>query len=142
MWPRPVARRKRRMAGALAGVVRYEGDWMSPVVDSFIWARCGAKRWHSRSRWWEVYRSRPHGHGSAVLFGGGSVGDRLQNTRNVARVSAQSTPCRWVGNVNEGWESGSSVFHLWTSVKVFPIAFLFCRVFTGNKRGKKSERDV
>jgi hypothetical protein len=79
-------------------------------VESLIVARCWVRRVHSRRRWWEVCRSRPHGHGSAVLFGCGSEGDLLQKTRQSARVSAQSTPCRWVGKVNEGLESGSSCF--------------------------------
>ena len=44
------------------------------------------------------------------MLGGGSVGDLLQNTRHIPLVSAQSTPCRWLGNLNEGLERGSSVF--------------------------------
>ena len=77
---------------------------------SFISARRWVRRVHSCRRWWDVCRSRPHGHGSAVLFGCAPEGDLLQKTHESARVSAQSTPCRWVGKVNEGFESGSSCF--------------------------------
>ena len=50
-------------------------------------------------------------HGSAGILGGESVGDLLQNTLHIAWVSAQSTPCRWAGNLNEGLQSGSSCFY-------------------------------
>ena len=53
----------------------------------------------------------PQGHESTVMLGGGSEGDRLQKTLHIARVSAQFTPWRWLENSNEGFESGSSVFH-------------------------------
>jgi len=58
-----------------------------------------------------MVRSVPQGHGSAVMLGGGSEDDRLQKTLHIARVSAQFTQWRWLGNLNEGFESGSSVFH-------------------------------
>ena len=51
------------------------------------------------------------GHESAVMLGGGSEGDQLQKTLHIARVSAQFTPWKWLENLNEGFESGSSVFH-------------------------------
>jgi len=57
----------------------------------------------------------PQGHGSAVVLGGGSEGDRLQKTLHIARVSAQFAPWRWLGNLNEGFESGSYVIHRWRS---------------------------
>jgi len=53
----------------------------------------------------------PQGHGSAVMLWGGSEGDQLQKTLHIARVSAQFAPWRWLGNLNQGFESGSSVFH-------------------------------
>ena len=53
----------------------------------------------------------PQGHGSAVMLGDGSEGDRLQKTLYIARVLAQFASWRWLGNLNEGFESGSSVFH-------------------------------
>ena len=53
----------------------------------------------------------PQGHGSAVMLGGGSEGDQLLKTLHIACVSAQFAPWRWLGNLNEGFESGSSVFH-------------------------------
>jgi len=84
---------------------------MSPVVASRRSARRGISSRQSRNRWWEEIRSVLHGHGSAVMFGGGSEGDRLRKTLHIAHVSAQSTPWRWLGNLNEGFESGSSVFH-------------------------------
>jgi len=84
---------------------------MSPVVDWRSFVRSARSSGQSRKRWCEVFKSRPHGHGSAGILGGGSVGDLLQNTLHIARVSAQSIPCRWAGNLNEGFESGSSCFH-------------------------------
>jgi hypothetical protein len=71
----------------------------------------------------------PHGHGSAVTLGGGSEGARLQKTLHIARVSAQLTPWRWLGNLNEGFDSGSSVFHrcrssarAWASSQVLVVS--------------------
>ena len=84
---------------------------MSPLEDWRSFVRSATSSGQSRRRWCEVFRSRPHGHGSAGILGGESVGGLLQNTLHIARVSAQSTPCRWSGNLNEGLESRSSCFH-------------------------------
>jgi len=49
----------------------------------------------------------PYGQGSVVMLGGGSVGARLQKTRQRARVSAHSTSWRCLGKVKDGVERGS-----------------------------------
>jgi len=90
--------------------VRKAGVWISPVVERSSVARCLTSSGQSRSRWCEELRSSPHRHGSAVMLGGESVGERLQKTLHIARVSAQSTPCRFVGNLKDGLDRGSSFF--------------------------------
>jgi len=81
------------------------------VVDWRSFVRSTMSSGELHKRWCELAKSRPYGHGSAGILGGESEGDLLQNTLHIAQVSAQSTPCRWSGNLNEGLESGSSCFH-------------------------------
>ena len=104
------------------------GVWISPAVEWSKIACCVASSGQSCSRWREELRARPHVHGSAVIFGGGSVSDRLQNTFHIARVSAQSTPRRWLGILKEGFARGSSFFqrarnsdHVWVSSQVLVV---------------------
>jgi hypothetical protein len=111
VWPKPVMRKNRRSGRKFSGAVMKPGVWMSPVADLMSSVRCDASSGQSRRRWCDELRSSPQGHGSAVIFGGGSVGERLQNTRHSARVSAQSLPWRWLGNLNDGVERGSICFH-------------------------------
>ena len=85
--------------------------WMSLVVDRRSVARSVARREQLRRRWCDEFRLSSHGHGSAVMLGGESEGDCLQKTLHTARVSAQSTPCKWSGNLKEGRERESSSFH-------------------------------
>jgi len=85
--------------------------WMSLVADRRSIARSVARRDQSRRRWCDEFRLSPHGHGSVGMLGGESEGDRLQKTLHMAQVSAQSTPCKWSGNLKEGRERGSSSFH-------------------------------
>ena len=109
--PSPVARRKHRSGNEFSGATRKFGDWISPTVDQRRVLRSAASSRQSRRRWSEVYGDDLHRHGPASIFGGASVSDRLQNTRHNTCVSAQSTLCKWPGNLNEGFERGSSVFH-------------------------------
>ena len=81
-WPRPVARRNLRSGRAFSGDVMNCGVWMSPVEARWRIVRCILSSWHSRRRWCVVTRSMPHGQGSAVMLGGGSVGARLQKCQN------------------------------------------------------------
>jgi len=94
VWPSPVAHKKFRRPSQFAGFVRKVRDSRLPLVESRIHEHFCARRVQSRRRWWEVCRSCPHGHGSAVLFGYGSDSDLLLKTPQSAGVSAQSTPCR------------------------------------------------
>jgi len=79
-WPRLVARRNLRSGRAFSGDVMNCGVWMSPVVARWRIVRYVLSSCHSRRRWCEVARSMPHGQGSVVMLGGGSVGARLQKT--------------------------------------------------------------
>jgi len=108
-------------------------------VESFILARRRARRVQSCRRWWEVCKSRPQGHGSAVLFGCASKGDLLQKTRQSARVSAQSTPCRWVGKLNEGLERGSSRFQRCSS---WALAYICSQILVVTVCWQASGREV
>ena len=90
--------------------MRKPGVWITPTVEWSKIARCVASSGQSHSRWREELRSRPHVHGSTVIFGSGSVGDRFENTLHIARVSAQLTPRRWLGNFKEGFARGSLFF--------------------------------
>jgi len=105
-----------------------------PTVEWSKIARCVASSGQSRSRWREELRSRPHVHGSAVIFGGGSVGDRLQNTVHITHVSAQSTPQRWLGNLKEGFARGSSFFQ-WARNSDHALASSQDLVITANWQG-------
>jgi len=96
-----------RRGSEFSGAMMNCGVRMSPVVAVWRVARCVASSGHSWSRSCEEVRSVPRGHGSAVTMGGGSVGARLQNTRQIARVSAQSTSWRRLGKVKDGVERGS-----------------------------------
>jgi len=60
---------------------------------------------------------------------GCQVGERLQNIRHNTRVSAQSTLCRWSGNLKDGFERGTSDFHcrknsahVWVCSQVFVVS--------------------
>jgi len=86
VWPSPVARKKFRRPSEFAGFVRKVRDSRSPIVERRIREHCCARWVQSRRRWWEVCRSCPHGHGSAVLFGCGSDGDLLLTTLQSTRV--------------------------------------------------------
>jgi len=81
------------------------------VVDWRSFVRCTSSSGQSRKRWCEVLKSRPHVHRSVGILGVESVGDLLRNTLHIARVSAQSMTCRWVGNLKERLASGSSCFY-------------------------------
>ena len=102
--PSPVARRKRYNGNEFSGARRKFGDWISPTIDERRVLHSAASSEQSCRRWSEVYGDDPHGHGPASIFGGASVGQRLQNTCHNARVSAQSTLCRWSGNLKEGFK--------------------------------------
>jgi hypothetical protein len=106
-----VSRKNRRSASEFSGAVRKSGDCISPAVEERSVARSIASSGQSRRRWCEVYDASPHGHGPASILGGLSEGERLQNTLHSALVSAQSMSRRWSGNLKEGLERGSSVFH-------------------------------
>jgi len=127
--PSPVARRKHRSGNEVSGARRKFQDWISPMVDERWVLRLAASSGQSRRRWSEVYGGDLHGHGPASIFRGASVGDQLQNTCHNACVSAQSTLCKWPGNLNEGFERGSSVFHrrrnterAWVCTQVFVVS--------------------
>jgi len=109
--PSPVARKKRRSASEFSGAVRKSRDCISPAIEERRVARSIASSGQSRKRWCEVYGASPHGHRSASILGGVSEGERLQNTRHSALVSAQSVLRRWSGKLKEGFVRGSSVFH-------------------------------
>jgi len=127
--PSPVARRKRRNGNEFSGARMKSGDCISPTAEERRVVRSTASSGQSRRRWSEVYGADPHGHSPASIFGGESVGEWLQNTRHNARVSVQSTLCRWSGNLKEGYERGSSVFHrrnnsvrAWVCSQVFVVS--------------------
>jgi len=84
---------------------------MSPVVALRRSAQCGISSGQSLSRWWGEIRSVLYGYGSTGMLGSGSEGDQLQKTLHIAYVLVRSTLWRWLGNLNECLESGSSVFH-------------------------------
>jgi len=92
--PSPVARKKRCSDKEFSGAVRKSGDCISPTVEERRVVRSTASSGQSCRGWSEGFRSSPHGHGSASRFRGSSDGERLQNTRQSARVSAQSMPCK------------------------------------------------
>jgi len=127
--PSPVARRKRRNGTEFPGARRKSGDCISPTAEERSIVRSTASCGQSRRRWSEVYGADPHGHGPASIFSGVLVGELLQNTRHNARVSAQSTLCRWSGNLKDGFVRGSSVFHCqknsahaWICSQVFVVS--------------------
>ena len=67
---------------------------MLPIAEERSVVRGVASSGQSCRRWSEVYKADPHGHRPASIFGGVSEGERLQNTRHSARVSAQLMLCR------------------------------------------------
>ena len=110
-WHKPIARRKQQIGRVFLGGIMKLAVWMSPVADRRSIARSVTRREQSQRRWCDEFRLSPHGHGSAVMLGGESEGDRLQKTLHMVRVSAQLTPCKWSGNLKEGRERGSLSFH-------------------------------
>jgi len=93
--PSPVARRMQHNGNEFSGARRKSGDCISPTTEESRVVCSTTSIGQSRRRWSEVYGAEPHGHGPASIFGGVSVGELLQNIRHNARVSAQSTSCRW-----------------------------------------------
>jgi len=108
--------------------VRKPGVYISPAVEWSKIACCVASSGQARSRWREELRLRPHAYSSAVIFGGRSVGDRLQNTLHIVRVFAQSTTRSWLGYLKKGIARESSFFQwarnsdpVWVSSQVLVI---------------------
>jgi len=130
-WPKPVAWRKRRIGWVFSNGIMKLAVWMSPVADRRSVAHLVARREQSRRRWCDEFRLSPHGHGSALMLGGESEGDRLQKTLHMVRVSAQSTPCKRSGNLKQAGEGKL----------VFPTLeeFLLC---SGQKPGFGGEREA
>jgi len=111
VWPRPVALRNRQRGMKFFGLVMKSEVWISPTEEASNLARCVASRTQSLRRWCEEFVTDPQGHGSSAWFGCGSEGERFEKTRHIARVSFHSTSRRWLGNLKDGAERGSSAFH-------------------------------